>query len=212
MRDIPVFCTELGVASLVLKKIPYTKEAYIHLRDSKEKEAFLKECCDFSVAAGAERVYASGDDFLKRYPHHTTIIKMQCSREFIKDTDAMVFPVQEKTLESWREIYNLKMSNVPNASYMTAHEAKKRMDAGSLYFVHKNGALLGIGAVSGGNIDAIASVVPGAGRTVLLSLCSIITASVITLSVANNNLPAVSLYEKVGFLAVEELERWYKII
>lgn len=212
MRDIPMFCTELGVASLVLRKIPYTKEAYIHFRDSGSKEAFLQECCDFCVAAGAGHVYATGDDFLARYPHHTTIVKMQCSREAQTDTDAMLFPAQENTAERWREIYNQKMLRVPNAAYMTALEAQERAGTGELYFVHKEGSLVGIGAVSGNCIEAVATVVHGAGEDVLLALCTLVTDPVITLTVANNNLPAVALYERLGFVAVEETEIWYKII
>ena len=212
MRDIPMFCTELGVASLVLKKIPYTKEAYIHFRDSGKKEAFLRECCDFCVAAGAESVYATGDDFLTQYPHHTTIVKMQCSRDALADTDAMLFPVQEDMAERWREIYNQKMLRVPNAAYMTAPDAKKRAGNGELYFVHKQGSLIGIGAVSGNCIEAVASVVRGAGEDALLALCTLVTDSVITLTVAKNNAPAVALYERLGFMTVEETEKWYKII
>lgn len=212
MRDIPMFCTELGVASLVLKKIPYTKEAYIHFRDSGKKEAFLRECCDFCVAAGAESVYATGDDFLTRYPHHTTIVKMQCSRDVLADTDAMLFPVQENTAEGWREIYNQKMLHVPNAAYMTLPDAKKRAGNGELYFVHKGGSLIGIGAVCGNCIEVLASVIHGAGEDVLLALCTLVTDPVITLTVANNNLPAVALYERLGFVAIEETEKWYKII
>ena len=47
MKDLPLFTTEHGVASLVLKEIPYQKTAYIILRDSLEPEALLKECADF---------------------------------------------------------------------------------------------------------------------------------------------------------------------
>ena len=32
MKDFPMFTTEYGIASLVLKEIPYKKEAYIMLR------------------------------------------------------------------------------------------------------------------------------------------------------------------------------------
>lgn len=212
MRDIPMFCTELGVASLALNKIPYTKEAYIHLRDSKDNEAFLKECCDFCKAAGAESVYATGDDWLSHYPHHTTIIRMQCCRELLNDTDAMLFPVQDSTIEMWREIYNEKMANVSNASYMTSFAAKKRLASGGLYFVHKCGSLLGIGAIAGNCIEAIAAVESGTGKDVMLALCSVVTDPIVTLIVSIDNAPAMVLYNKLGFVAVEEIEKWYKIL
>ncbi len=212
MRDIPMFCTQLGAASLILQKIPYTRQAYILIRDSVDKMAFLEECRDFCIAAGAEQIYAAGDAFLAAFAHHTTIIKMQCSRELLRDTEAMLFPVQEKTAEYWRKLYNEKMRHVPNSSYMTARDAQMRIDKGQLYFVHNKGTLLGIGAVDGGSLDAVASCVPGAGESVVLALCSLITEPVVTLTVAKNNLPAVALYERLGFVSVAETENWYKIL
>ena len=60
MKDFPLFTTENGVASLILKEIPYRSEAYIVLRDARSAEALLRECADFCRACGAEKVYASG--------------------------------------------------------------------------------------------------------------------------------------------------------
>ena len=60
MRNIPVFTTEYGVGSLILREIPYRQEAYIRIQDTKEPEAFLGECVDFCKAAGAERIYGTG--------------------------------------------------------------------------------------------------------------------------------------------------------
>ena len=34
----------------------------------------------------------------------------------------------------------------------------------------------------------------------------------ITLEVASTNLRAIRLYEKLGFVAVEEVSRWYQIV
>ena len=62
MRDFPVFTTENGVGSLVLKEIPYRKVAYITIQDSLFPEAFLSECVDFCRAVGAERIYACGHE------------------------------------------------------------------------------------------------------------------------------------------------------
>lgn len=212
MRDIPVFCTESGAASLVLKKIPYTQEAYIHIRDSLEPKRLLEECRDFCVAAGAEKVYATGDAILSEYPRYTTLLRMQCARDFLAETDASLFPVQENTAEQWRTIYNERMLRVPTATCLSAFDMKKVITEGNAYFVHRNHTLLGIGLVQGSNINAIASVVKGAGEDVLLALCSVAGSDTVTLTVADNNLPAVNLYRRLGFHTVEELESWHKII
>ena len=34
MKDFPVFTTQYGVASLIMKEIPYQKTAYVIIRDS----------------------------------------------------------------------------------------------------------------------------------------------------------------------------------
>ena len=44
MRNIPVFTTEFGVASLILKEIPYTGIAYVRLQSSLFPEKLLEEC------------------------------------------------------------------------------------------------------------------------------------------------------------------------
>ena len=54
MRNIPVFTTEFGVGSLILREIPYRQEAYIRIQDTGQPEIFLKECVDFCKTAGAE--------------------------------------------------------------------------------------------------------------------------------------------------------------
>ena len=77
MRDIPMFTTEYGVASLVLREIPYRQEAYISIQSSLQPEQLLEECISFCRACGAERIYAKNHDCLTQYPVHTSIIKMR---------------------------------------------------------------------------------------------------------------------------------------
>lgn len=108
MKDIPVFTTEYGVASLVLKEIPYQGTAYVILRDSLEPVNLVEECAGFCVACGAEYVYATGHAVLERWPFYTAIWQMQCERMSLQNTDAALWPVQEHTLERWRSIYNEK--------------------------------------------------------------------------------------------------------
>ena len=106
MRDFPIFTTENGVGSLVLKEIPYRGVAYITIRDSSAPAEFLNECADFCRAVGAQHVYASGHSILESYPVYTSIVQMSASTEFIPETDAALFPVTEKTVSRWKDIYN----------------------------------------------------------------------------------------------------------
>ena len=211
MKDFPVFTTENGVASIVLREIPYRGEAYITIRDSLQPDALLSECVDFCKMAGAERIYATGHSLLKKYPLHTTVVKMQQLRENIPQADVALFPVTEQTAEQWRGLYNARMQSVDNASTMTIDDMKKLLARGAGYFVHREGQLLGIGIAQGEKIEAVASCCPGAGEQVLLALCSALFSEKIVLEVATTNTRAVDLYHRLGFLETEELSQWYKI-
>ena len=212
MKDFPVFTTEYGVASLVLREIPYRKEAYITIQDSLEPEKLLEECVSFCRICGAERIYAKGHEILESRPFHTAMLEMRCSLDAIPDTDAGLWPVQEQTLDAWRELYNKKACKVPNGAWMTEADGKKMLEKGDGYFIHRGDVLLGIGRVSGAVIDWVASLVPGAGRDVVCALAHSITSDDVALTVASVNEKAVRLYEDVGFMKVKELSRWYRVL
>ena len=153
MKDMPLFTTEYGVASLTLSQIPYTKQAYIRFQATAEPERFLTECIDFCKAAGAEHIFATGHSVCEGYPEHTKLLRMQADRSSIGETDAALFPVTSSTLNQWVEIYNQKVLNIPNGAWMTSIAAQKLLQKGDGYFVHRNGELLGIGKASGSEIS-----------------------------------------------------------
>lgn len=211
MRDFPVFTTENGVGSLVLKEIPYRGIAYVTIHDSSFPTEFLRECLEFCRAVGAEKVYASGHEILESYPFYTSVLQMSASLDIIPETDAGLFPVTEKTLPRWREIYNERMKDVDNASYMSVRSANEMLKRGNGYFVHRDGELLGIGIVSDDRIDCVASVLRGHGREVMSALTHALMCERVTLEVASTNIRAIRLYESMGFIKTAEVSRWYKI-
>lgn len=211
MRDFPVFTTENGVGSLVLKEIPYSGIAYVTIRDSSFPEEFLHECLAFCKAVGASTVYATGSGTLEKYPFFTSVIQMAAATDAIPYSDAFVFPVTDQTVSRWREIYNQKMKNVDNASYMSEAAAGEMLKSGSGYFVHRDGNLLGIGMVGQDRIDCVASVVPGGGREVVCALAHAFMGESVVLEVASTNHKAICLYESMGFIRTAEISRWYKI-
>ena len=212
MRDIPFFTTSAGVASLTLKEIPYKGVAYVRLQDSFEPELLLKDCVEFCRAAGAEHIYATGHVMLEKFPIHTAIWKLSCLKDSLPQTDAAIFPVQDKTLEKWRRIYNERMKDIPNAATLTAFDGQEMLKNGDGYFIHREESLLGIGKASGDTIDAVVSVVPGSGKDVLLALCNALPGERVTVEVASANIRALNLYKRLGFIKTEELARWHKII
>ncbi len=211
MQNIPLFTTENGIASLTLQEIPYTGKAYIRIQDSCVPEKILMECVDFCRAVGALQIYATGHDYLTAYPLHTTLIQMQRPKAGLEETDACLFPLQERTLEQWRGIYNDRMENISNSAFMTLAEAKKILLQGKGYFVHRNGELLGIGIASGNAVEAVISLATGAGKDVFTALCGALFSEEIIVEVASDNTKAIRLYEKLGFIKTKEISRWYKI-
>lgn len=211
MRDIPVFTTSNGAASLRLREVPYKGVAFITLQDTLNPAELLQECIDFCKVVGASRIYATGHDFLMNYPLYTAVWQMRRTREGLRQTDAALFPVTEKTVEKWRTIYNERMADVPNASIMTRDDGEKLLKTGNGYFIHRNGELLGIGSALGDAVETVIAVKPEAGEDVLLALCSALFSDSIVLEVASANIPAVKLYNRLGFVKTAERSRWYTV-
>lgn len=211
MKDIPMFTTEHGVASLVLKEVPYQGAAYIIIRDSRDPEMLLEECVSFCRICGAEKVYATGHEILQSRPFHTAMWEMRCAVDVIPDTDAALWPVQAETLEHWRELYNRKVCAVPNGAWMTEADGREMLKKGDGYFIHRGELLLGIGRASGEMIDWVAAVEPGAGQDAVCALTHALAADTAVLTVASVNEKAVKLYERIGFIKVKEISRWYRV-
>lgn len=211
MRDFPVFTTENGVGSLIFKEIPYSGIAYVTIHDSSFPTEFLAECLDFCRAVGAKRIYASGHEILQKYPLYTTVLQMSASWDALPESGAAVFPVTDRTLSKWREIYNDRMKDVDNAAYMSERDAAEMLNRGDGYFVHIDGELLGIGIAADDRISCIASIKSGYGKDVLCALKNALMCDRVVLDVASTNDRAIRLYESLGFVKTAEISTWYKI-
>ena len=213
MRDFPIFTTEYGVSSLVLKEIPYRKEAYIRIRDVQDTffEEHLTECVSFCRMCGAERICAEGNEKLEAYPFYTSVCQMRGTAAPEEEKVACLFPVTEATVGTWRTIYNKAMYNVDNAGTLESREEKQILESGSAYFVHRDGDLLGIFWLEANKLLAIAAVKPGAGETVMHTMMTLMKGESMELEVASTNERAIRLYERLGFLKTRELSRWYRV-
>ena len=213
MKDIPMFDTDTGVSTLLMKEVPYKQIAYVKVQCVQPGGLadHLKECIGFCRMCGAEQILATGHPELERYPLHCRVNTMAMA---IPDGEppAMVFSVTEATVGQWRQIYNEKMAAVHNAATMTAFDEKKILASGGAVFAHEDGALLGIGWVDGSEIHCIAAVQPGAGERIMLTLMTLLDGDRAELEVASTNTRAIRLYERLGFVTVGERSSWYQIL
>ena len=213
MKDIPMFTTEYGVASLALREVSYRQEAYIRIQTvlPGALEDLVKECVAFCRMVGAEKIYAAGCEELEQYPLHTAIVQMRGTAVVNPELVENLFPVTEATVTRWRQICNERMQAVDCAATQTARDEKEILNSGGAYFVHHNGELLGIGWLREEEVLLVASVKPGMGERVMHSLMSVAEGAALTLEVASTNRRAIRLYEKLGFVAFGEKQRWYRV-
>ena len=211
MRDLPMFTTQFGVASLTLKEIPYTQTAYILIQSASDPVAFLDECVGFCRAVGAEKIFASGTGIDGRYPLHTEILEMRVAKKDLPATCAKAKPIDEDVLESWRCHYNDRMKDVANAAWMDKTTALDILKHHGGYFIYKGDDTIGLGIVQNECLMAVAALRKGAGRDVVLALSEVIKDDSVVLEVASVNLPAVRLYQSLGFEMRSRKSVWYKI-
>lgn len=211
MRDIPVFTTDNGVASLVLRQIPYRGEAFVRVQDTCAPDAFLDECAAFCRAAGAVRVFAAGSAVPAHRPLYTEIWQMACPRAALLGADACAVPVTADTLSAWQTCCNARMRGVPAAAFLDDSDAGALLARGGAYFIQQDGAQIGIGEVSDACLRVVAATKPGAGETVVRTLAGLLTGDTVSLETASENRRALRLYLRLGFRKTAVLTRWFTV-
>ena len=99
MKDIPMFTTDSGVSSLILKEIPYKQLAFIHVQDvqSGQLKPHLEECISFCRMLGAEKILAKGHEELQSYPLHSVVVEMTLMHDQ-REPEANLWPVTQESV------------------------------------------------------------------------------------------------------------------
>ncbi|MBE6980356.1 MAG: hypothetical protein E7431_08315 [Ruminococcaceae bacterium] len=211
MKDFPMFTTEYGVASLILKEVPYRQEAYIIIQSTQQPKELLEECISFCRVVGAEKIYARGHEFVESSPLHCAIYEMRGQIAVDEQKTANLWPVTPENIGAWRDFLNSRMKGIDNAGTLEKSGEKEILDLGGAYFVHRGGKLLGAGWIVDGELMLIAAAEKGMGEQVLHTLLSAAASEEIRLQVVSTNERAIGFYEKMGLIKTAELRRWYRV-
>lgn len=210
MKDFPVFTTEYGVASLILREIPYRGDAYVIIQSSEDPEELLRECISFCRICGADRIYARGHEYLNNYEPHASVLEMRGQIEPDAEKIRCLWPVTEENIAVWRSKINERMKAVDHARTLDRKMESEILNSGGAYFIHHDDELLGAGWIQDDELMAITSFQKGAGECVFHTLLTATTERMLHLQVASSNTPAVRLYQRLGFL-VTGAQQWYRV-
>lgn len=213
MKNIPIFTTPHGVATIVLREIPYSAKAYILPQSVFTTHGELvRECADFCRAAGAEQVFAQLEAAVEGAAFQCEIWELKRSGVLPQPNRALALTrVTEDNCEDYRRVYNMAFASVDNAAYCERADALKLEEEGGWLYIH-NGEVLGLGQVQGSELRAIASVQKGLGFDLAIALMKKLNADEVCLRVASSNAAALRLYERLGFEKTAVLSRWYQIL
>lgn len=222
MKDIPVFTSEFGIATLILSEIPYKRRAYVVARSAQEGKlpALLEECRAFCVAAGAESVCATVReeieipvDFL---PHAHDMLWLYAVRNsiIVPFEPVELVTVDDTNGAEFLRSYNMLFYDVPNSATYTDEDLRRIAEQGRAYLALVDGEIAGIGEVIGNEICSI-GVLPshqGLGERLMRTLVETIHDDIIKLQVSTANPRAKRLYERMGFGGAELISQWYWLL
>ena len=217
MKDIPIFDTDTGVSTLVLKEIPYKQVAYVTVRSVQPDglRAHLEECVRFCRMCGAERVYASDgkNDLPGEHAYDMIMLTVQRSNLPPVTNPVELEQVTAANGEEYLSVYNECFRDLPGAASYGKKDLGRLIDHGSGFLTRKNGVCAGVAELENDELAGIC-VLPefrGLGYDLALTALQRLEAPVVQLKTASTNEKALSLYRRLGFGNDTVISRWWLI-
>lgn len=214
MKDIPVFTGVHGVATLVLKEIPWSGCGYVIVRSIwTNAEAFLEECLEFCRICGAEQVYASWGCEALPAPHAYDMVQMERLKADLPEGQTRLEALTKENAPEFLGVYDRCFRDVPNAASYGQKDVARLLGEDTAWLVRRDGVCAAIAEISKEGLEAVA-VLPqfrGLGYDLTLTVLAMVPSKTLRLKVASTNKRAVALYERLGFRKTQVLSRWWKL-
>lgn len=214
MQNIPIFTAANGLATLILREIPFSGRAYVMFRSVwKDPAALAAECASFCRMAGAGEVYVSHDCKELPLAHAYDMVELRCEKEALPAlTDPVeLLPLTAERAEEWLEVYNRSFAPIPGAAAYDRREMTRLMKDKTAFWVERDGSCAAIVEEKPDGLAAIA-VLPryrGLGTATALTALHRAQAQVLTVRTASTNERALAMYDRLGFQTKEIVSRWW---
>ncbi len=219
MKNIPLFTTSSGIATLILREIPWNGRAYVLVRSvwNGQAEALLQECGSFCRAAGAQEIYAAchGEDAPLPAEPAYSIDTMHCQKKDLPKPSLTVElePLTKENSQHYLDIYNCCFREVPSAASYDRKKLEPLYGEDLAWLARKDGVYAAVAEISATGLEGIA-VLPefrGLGFALAATVLQMIPRPVVELRVASNNDRAIALYRRLGFQKTGQRKQWYRL-
>lgn len=222
MNNIPVFMSQGGTATLILREIPHKQTAYIILRTvlPENLRLMIGECAAFCRDCGAEHCFVSAPDSsisLHGTPSHS-ILRMAAAKASLPACGSpfSLVPMTPDNDSIYQRIYNRCFRQVSNAVTYDQAQIQRIYREGQQAFLAlaPDGTPCGMGELHGSELAAV-GLLPeyqglGKGKPLVLTLLSHCPGPDVTLTVASDNPAALGLYRSLGFAVTGTESVWYR--
>lgn len=215
MKNIPLFTSSYGLATLILREIPWSGNAYVLVRSVWNDQAaeLLEECRGFCRAVGARSVFAVWEGQTLPGKPAYEMLRMVRPKSGLPETALEVEPLNRENAGAYLEIYNSCFLSVPGAASYDEASLEPLYGEDLAWLAKKDGQYAGVAEISRKGLEGIA-VLPrfrGLGYELALAVLPMVPSAQLRLKVASTNTRAIELYQRLGFQVEEVLNRWYEI-
>lgn len=220
MNNIPVYLSQGGTATLILREIPHKQTAYIILRSFLPQmlPLMIQDCVSFCKNCGAERCLLSTADpkVSLTLPKAYEIFYMRAQKDLLPPciTPVCLAPMAPENESIYQRIYNRCFRDVSHALTYEQEQLERIYREGQQAFVAltPDGCPCGMGELHGNELAAV-GLLPefrGQGKALTLSLLAQCPGPELTLTVVSDNERAIGLYEALGFTITGTESVWYE--
>ena len=217
MKNIPLFTSTYGIATLILREIPWSGSAYVLVRSvwNEQKEALLEECKSFCRAVGAKEIFATYGMEELPAEHAYDMLAMTRPKTGLPVSERPVDlePLTKANSEAYLRIYNTCFVSVPSAASYDAASLDPLYGEDLAWLAKVDGVYAGVAEISKAGLEGIA-VLPeykGLGYELALAVLPMVPSAELRLKVASINDRAVALYDRLGFLSKGAEKRWWRL-